>query len=230
LGIATAGILYYYTLQKTVTYQTAENKETVSLPDGSQVTLNRNSLLSYDPDFGDNNRTVKLKGEAFFDVEPDATKPFIILTEKATIQVVGTSFNVNAYDSLSEVEVIVQTGIVSVETKKGDQKIQLSAGQKAIYSETNEKLVSTINEDVNFLSWNTQHLVFVESDLRTVIETLKKTYHAEIVITTDIPATCIVTVTFDKQSLESVLRVLGTTLNLKYTINGNRIEITEAGC
>jgi ferric-dicitrate binding protein FerR (iron transport regulator) len=91
-------------------------------------------------------------------------------------------------------------------------------------------VVSAVNQDVNFLSWNTGRLVFVENDLRSVLETLKKTYHADIVIRTDIPVSCIVTVTFDQQSLESVLKVLESTLNLKYVINGNTVEITEAGC
>ena len=73
-------------------------------------------------------------------------------------------------------------------------------------------------------------MVFLENDLRTVIGTLEKTYHVDITISADVPASCLVTVTFDKQSLESVLKVLESTLNLKYTINGNKIEITEAGC
>lgn len=227
---ATAGILYFYTLPKNVSYQTAGNRETVTLPDGSQVTLNRNTLLTYDPDFGDNNRTVSLNGEAFFDVEPDAAKPFIILTDNARIQVLGTSFNVTAYDSLSAVEVIVQTGVVSLETKTGKEMIKLTAGKKGVYTKATNKLDSTVNDDVNFQSWNTQRLVFIENDLRSVIETLKKNYNADITISADVPSTCVVTVTFDHQSLVSVLRVLESTLNLKYTINGNKVVITEAGC
>ncbi|MEX2235499.1 MAG: FecR domain-containing protein [Cyclobacteriaceae bacterium] len=230
LLIAASGILYYYTSQKTTVYQTAENKETITLPDGSTVTLNRYSHLSYDPDFGGKNRTVNLEGEAFFDVERDTNRPFTILTEKTMVQVLGTSFNVNAYDSLQSVEVIVETGIVSLQPKTGQQKLQLVAGQKGIYSKTKGELTRARNDDINFRSWNTQRIVFVENDLRSVIETLKKTYNADIRISTDIPSLCSVTVTFDHQTLESVLKVLESTLNLKYTIVGNRVEITEAGC
>ena len=63
-----------------------------------------------------------------------------------------------------------------------------------------------------------------------MIRVLEKTYGARISIAADVPRSCVVTVTFDKQSLESVMRVLGNTLNLKYTIDGNKIVITEAGC
>ena len=230
LLMATGGILYYFTAPETMVYQTAENKETVTLPDGSVVTLNRYSSLSYEPDFAGKNRTVTFQGEAFFNVEPDTGKPFIILTKNATVQVLGTSFSVNAYDSLLEVEVIVETGIVSLGSNATNQKVELVAGQKGIYSKRNEIVASANNDDVNFLSWSTQRLVFVESDLRSVIETLRRTYHADITVTTDIPESCTVTVTFDHQTLESVLKVLETTLNLKYTIDGNKVEITEAGC
>jgi ferric-dicitrate binding protein FerR (iron transport regulator) len=230
LLMVVGGVLYYYSSPDQAIYQTAATKQTVVLPDGSEVTLNRYTTLSVDAGFAKENRSVTLKGEAFFNVQPDADKPFVILTKNATVQVVGTSFNVNAYDSLQEVEVIVTTGIVLLETKGGKEKVRLVPGQKGIYSETTEKIVSAVNQDVNFLSWNTGRLVFVENDLRSVLETLKKTYHSDIVIRTDIPVSCIVTVTFDQQSLESVLKVLESTLNLKYVINGNAVEITEAGC
>jgi ferric-dicitrate binding protein FerR (iron transport regulator) len=230
LLMVVGGLLYYYTSPDQAIYQTAANKQTVVLPDGSEVTLNRYTTLSLDADFAKENRILTLKGEAFFKVQGDAGKPFVILTKNATVQVVGTSFNVNAYDSLLEVEVIVTTGIVSLQTKGGTEKVKLVAGQKGIYSETTEKIVSAVNQDVNFLSWNTGRLVFVENDLRSVLETLKKAYHTDIVIRTDIPVSCIVTVTFDQQTLESVLKVLESTLNLKYVINGNTVEITEAGC
>jgi len=230
LIMATGGVLYYYSSPKTIIYQTAGNTETVTLPDGSSVSLNRHTSLSFNPGFGEENRTVNLDGEAFFEVEPDANKPFIILTREARVQVLGTSFTVHAYDSLPSVEVIVQTGLVSFQEKTGKQSVKLPAGQKGIYSKTKERIASATNNDVNFLSWNTQRIVFVENDLRSVVETLKKTYHADIRISTNIPASCTVTVTFDHQTLESVLKVLESTLNLKYTINGNKVEIIEAGC
>ncbi|HEX8040236.1 MAG TPA: FecR domain-containing protein [Chryseosolibacter sp.] len=230
LLVVTGGVLYYFTAPGTTIYQTAANRETVTLPDGSRVALNYHTLLSYDPDFGEHDRTVRLRGEAFFEVEADRSKPFVILADQADVVVVGTSFNVNAYDSLREIEVVVQTGVVSFGSAGGDRKVRLEAGQKGTYSKTGATLATSPNDDVNFSSWTTGHIVFVESDLRSVIATLEKTYHAEISVSTDIPASCIVTVTFDHQTLASVLKVLESTLNLKYTIKGNKVEITGAGC
>lgn len=230
LVLVASGILFYYTAYRDVVYQTTAKTETISLPDGSIVTLNRNSSLSYARDFNDESRVVELDGEAFFQVESNPDKAFVINTDRTRIQVLGTSFNVNAYDTMQSVEVIVQTGRVSFREKDGTQKVELIAGEKGIYSKENGGLASVPNEDLNFLSWNTRRLVFVERDLRSVIEALEKTYNVNISMTANIPASCLVTVTFENQTLESVLKVLENTLNLKYTISGNNVEIVEAGC
>jgi transmembrane sensor len=209
---------------------TADITKTFSLPDGSQITLNKNSSIAYSSDFGKTDRKLKLTGEAFFEVKRNESKPFIINANNATIEVLGTSFNVRAYDKLKEVEVVVATGIVKLSDANNKSGVKLTAGQKGVYEKSNEAISSGANEDVNFLSWNTQKIVFEENDLKTVIETLNKTYQVNIIITTDIPATCEVTVSFDHQTLESVLHVLERTLNLTYQIKGNQIEITAAGC
>jgi transmembrane sensor len=224
-------VINYFTSQTdNVIYQTANNNLTVTLPDGSQVVLNKHSKLSYSPEFGEKDRSVTLEGEAFFNVKPDPQKTFIIQAKAAQVKVLGTSFDVKAYDSIEAVEVIVQTGIVGFAVSELKTEIKLTTGQKGIYTSKNQHLASQENDDPNFLSWNTQKIVFVGNDLRAVMETLNKIYQANIVIATDVPPSCEVTVTFDHQSLEAVLNVLKTTLNLTYRINGNQIEITHAGC
>jgi transmembrane sensor len=213
-----------------IRFATADNIQAVTLPDGSEVTLNKHSQIAYTSDFGTRGRNVTLVGEAFFNIKRDSLNPFKIEVNKTSIEVLGTSFNVRAYDYLKEVEVIVKTGVVKLSVPKQKKEVKLIAGQKGTYAKTNESLTATVNDDINFLSWNTQKIVFIENDLRTVIETLNKTYQVNIVMTADIPATCEVTVSFDHQTLEAVLNVLERTLNLTYTIKGNNIEITSAGC
>jgi len=215
---------------KTVLYQTASNTLTVSLPDGTQVTLNSHSSLAYTSSYNEKDRAVKLMGEAFFNVIRNPQKPFVIQARDAQVEVLGTSFNVLAYDSLQSVEVVVETGVVKLSVPAWSSEVKLEAGQKGIYSHAAGKLNSQVNDDINFQSWNTRKIVFEEQDLRTVVETLNRVYQANITVSAAIPAACTVTVTFDHQSLESVLRVLENTLNLTYKINGRQIEITAAGC
>ncbi len=223
-------INYFISKNQEVQFQTLENTLTIPLPDGSKVTLNKNSLLTYAPSFGEVNRKVTLEGEAFFEVERNLEKPFIISINKTEIEVLGTSFNIQGYDELAAVEVIVATGVVKFSAPGKNREVTLHAGEKGIYSMATEKMDSRANEDINFLSWNTQKVVFDEIDLRSVVETLNKTYRSNIIIATEISPTCVVTVSFDHQTLEAVLNVLKTTLNLTYKITGNRIEIVNARC
>jgi ferric-dicitrate binding protein FerR (iron transport regulator) len=98
------------------------------------------------------------------------------------------------------------------------------------YSKVDRALTRTANPDVNYKSWSTRHIEFTSTPLHEVIRVLNKTYGSQISITGPVPDSCFVTVTFDQQSLEAVLRVLEKTLNLSYRVEGDRIEITSAGC
>ncbi len=94
----------------TITASANERLKNVTLPDGSTVTMNSNTTLSYMKHFRGNTRNVTLTGEAFFEVIPDKSRPFIIHTDEASIRVVGTSFNVVTRGSSSTVEVFVYYG------------------------------------------------------------------------------------------------------------------------
>jgi transmembrane sensor len=201
-----------------------------TLPDGSVVVMNRNSELRYADDFGEKNRTIHLKGEAYFDVKPDAAKTFIINAGKAQVEVLGTSFTVTAYDSLADIRVVVETGKVKLSIPELKKEIRLTPGEKGTYVSEAKSVTSTQNDDANYQSWNTMKIVFIDAGLRSVVETLNRTYHSNIVLSAAVSDTCALTVTFNQQSLESVLKVLESTLNLTIVRNGDHIEITAAGC
>lgn len=230
--LVASGIVYnYYSSRNTeIKFQTSDNTVAVSLPDGSSVTLNKNSQLTYQRGFGEETRNVTLQGEAFFEVEHNPQKPFVISINNAHIEVLGTSFNVQGYNEREAVEVIVATGVVKFSVPDGKQEVTLKAGEKGVFIKSARQLSSVANKDINFLSWNTKKIVFEEADLRSVVETLNNTYQVNIIIATEIPPSCVVTVSFDHQTLEAVLNVLKTTLNLTYKISGDTIEITSAGC
>lgn len=231
LLLASAAVIYYYANKsKAITFETAANLKNVELPDGSTVILNRFSKLEYASDFGDDNRNIKLQGEAFFDVTKNTALPFIISARNTSIEVVGTSFNVLAYDSVAEVEVIVKTGVVRFTVPALNKTVELMPGEKGVFTAAKSDLNETLNEDVNFQAWNTHKLSFTETHLSEVVEAINKTYNANIVLTGPVSDSCLLTVSFDNQSLDAVLNVLESTLNLTYERVGNRIEIISAGC
>jgi transmembrane sensor len=224
------GVNYFVYKTSDAVFQSGDVTLAISLPDGSKVTLNRKSKLTHSHSFNDETRVVELDGEAFFDVASNPSMPFIIQTKEGTVEVTGTSFNVEAYDSTGIVEVVVETGVVIFSVPAAKTDLELTAGNKAVYQKQTNELKRSVNDDVNFRSWETQKIVFTDAPLRQVVETLNKTYNANISVSAEIPESCMVTVTFDKQSLDAVLRVLENTLNLVYTVDGNKIEISSAGC
>ncbi|MBK8290115.1 MAG: FecR domain-containing protein [Flammeovirgaceae bacterium] len=88
--------------------------------------------VSLHPDYGKQERRVRIKGEAFFDVERNPEKTFVIEINKATVEVLGTSFNVRGYET-ENLEVVVQTGIVKLSAPERTKNIILKAGERGVY-------------------------------------------------------------------------------------------------
>ncbi|WP_264791670.1 FecR family protein [Aureispira anguillae] len=154
-----------------------EQKE-ITLPDGSVVVLNEGSSLSYKEDF--KTRKVHLEGEAFFEVTKQNGASFEIITTTTKTTVLGTSFNVRAYQD-KDVEVAVLTGKVAVEGLKGSQeKVFLLPNETAIYDVKANTIEKETQMGVNSIAWKTQELVFDNTQWMEVIETLEQYFDVEI--------------------------------------------------
>jgi transmembrane sensor len=196
----------------------------VSLPDGSTVFLNRSSKLTYRSEFVGTSRNVNLEGEAFFDIAPDKSKPFIIDAGKASVKVVGTSFNVITNNNQSEVEVFVKTGNVILSDNTGTRSLALEPGYVGTMDDkTSDK---KINTDPNYLSWNTGLLVYNDQTLDVVFKDLKRVYNMNIVA--DDPAILKNTWTspIDNQPQETIIRLICASFNLSYSKVGDVYHLT----
>jgi transmembrane sensor len=197
----------------------------VSLPDGSTVYLNRNSEFSYKKNFGKQGRNVKLTGEAFFKISPDVTKPFIIDAGKANVKVVGTSFNVITNNQESSVEVFVKTGKVMVSDQSGSQTIQLDPGYiGTMNSKTSGK---TLNNNPNYLSWNTGYLDYSGQKLSVVFKDLKRVYNMDIEADDPLILENPWSSPIDNSSQETIIRLICTSFNLSYTKDGNVYHLSK---
>jgi transmembrane sensor len=197
----------------------------VSLPDGSKIYLNRNSELIYRSNFGNRGRDVKLTGEAFFEIAPDVSKPFIIDAGKAKVKVVGTSFNVITNNRDSAVEVFVKTGKVVVSDNSGSQTIQLDPGYVGIMdSKTSGK---TVNSDPNYMSWNTGLLVYTGQKLDVVFNDLKRVYNIDIIADDPDILENPWTSPIVNQKEETIIRIICLSFNLSYTKDGNVYHLTK---
>lgn len=191
----------------------------VDLPDGSVAFLNRESSLEYPHRFGKESRTVKLEGEAFFDIDHEAGRPFIIDAGKANITVLGTSFNVNTKNN--RVEVFVTDGKVMLESDDKLNSLTIEPGD--IGSVTDNSASKDINTDPNYLSWKTEILKFDGDSLGKVFSDLQKVHNISIELEDENISERRLTSTsiFNKQSPETIIRIICTTFSLEYDKQGN---------
>ncbi|MBN2485076.1 MAG: FecR domain-containing protein [Bacteroidales bacterium] len=208
----------------------ADGLSIIGLPDGSTVSLNAGSKITYKKGFGTTHRNLSLKGEGYFEVAKNAGTPFSVSVNEATVRVVGTKFNIKAYKNTPEVKVLVTDGTVKLyESGQPQKQIILNAGESGSYRSAGKTIQKYTVTNLNDISWKTREIVFYNTPLIEVAEVLSNTYHANIVIGEEIKD-CPITVNFTKQELPSVLKVLKSTLNLKITIEGNKIKISGEGC
>ncbi|HUS86194.1 MAG TPA: FecR domain-containing protein [Bacteroidales bacterium] len=191
-----------------------EKNRVIDLRDGSKVYLNRESELKYPVKFSTRNRKVTLKGEAYFEISPDSDRPFIIDAEKASVEVLGTSFNVITSNENHDVEVFVSTGKVLLTSSDGLQQVTLEPG--FIGTVNNENAEKSVNDDPNYLAWNTEILIFEGNTLTQVFSDLKKVYNLSVEVRSDDILDLRLTTTFNKNTPDTIILVICTAFNLKY--------------
>ncbi len=203
---------------------TQEKVLNYTLPDGTKVSLNRGSKISYPTVFEGQTREITLQGEAFFDVAHDAQHPFIIHAQGADIKVLGTSFNVNAYSK--QVKVWVKTGKVQV--KKSSSIMQLLPGEQAEVQ--GNDVVRSVNVDVNQAAYFSQSFNFENTELSSVVTTLSQVYGVKVTLANEAMNHCKLTVNFEKESLENILAVIATTFDINVQKQGQNFVLEGKGC
>lgn len=190
-----------------------------TLPDGSVVTLNKNSTLSYPRKFSGAERPVVLQGEAFFSIERDKDKPFIITVNDLKVQVTGTAFNVKSRDGITEV--IVETG--SVKVSRGKEEIALQPGEKTVSAE-GEALIKEPARNTLYKYYRTKEFVCDGTPLQELASTLNEAYGTRIVIPdTALRQASITTVFQSDESLDQILKVISRTFDITVRYQGEQI-------
>lgn len=221
--------LYFLLSNKNVELMAKNSTLIEKLMDGSEITLNVNSSLTVLKNFNKKDRTVKLSGDAFFDITPNPIKPFIIKTSEATIKVLGTSFYVNAKSDSPEIEVTVTTGKVALISEFG-KVINLVAGETGRYNKRVDRLAKEQNTDQNVLSWKTRKIKFENTSLMEVSNVLSKTYNINVQLENTNLENCRLTASFDNQSLANVLLIIEETLDITSRKTGDIIILSGNGC
>lgn len=220
--IAGIGLIGYLLVNKNQVQQLALNSgnevKIDTLSDGSIITLNKASSLSYPSKFKGDKRAVALKGEAFFNITPDKKKPFIISVDSIEVTVVGTSFNIKA--EKESTEIIVETGIVRVATS--GQSVELRAGEKIVFNAGGTIAKEKISDKL-YNYYRSKEFVCDNTPLWKLVEVIKQAYQTDIVIGREELRNLPMNATFNNESLEQVLKVISLTFDIKVTKEENRI-------
>lgn len=206
----------------------AAEMRTETLPDGSAITINAGAKVSFSKQFMEASREVELEGEAFFDVKSMPDKPFVVHTALVDVKVTGTSFNVKEAEDGRAVEVVVASG--QVEVSANQEKVILEPGEKAVFSIPDGLLTKERNLDPNFDAWRTRVFQFNNLPFSEVLHILNNAFHQGLYMEDDKLVDCPVTVSFENQSLESIMKVLKNTLDAKFTKTPKGILVTGNGC
>jgi transmembrane sensor len=190
-----------------------------TLPDGSVVTLNKNSQLDYPSKFKGDTRTIALKGEAFFNVTPNKKKPFIIHVNDVTVRVVGTSFNVKSVNGVTEV--IVETGIVQV--IRNSKMVELRPKEKTKVTQQDSLLKKETEQDKLYNYYRSKEFVCDGTPLWKLVQALNEAYNVHIEIENPKLRSEPLTVTFNNESLDQILDVIEKTFNIKRFNEQDRI-------
>lgn len=190
-----------------------------TLPDHSVVTLNKSSALSYATQMKGSERKVALKGEAFFDIKPDAARPFLIEAYDIQIKVLGTSFNVKTSEAATEI--IVRSG--RVEVNRGGDKVILTAGQKLDLVKGMPAAEATKEPGELYSYYVSKTFVCDNTPLWKLVEKLNEVYGVHIVIERKELAALPLNVSFNDESLDTILDIISQTLMLKVDKKGSDI-------
>lgn len=211
----------------------------VVLPDGSEVTLEKNSRISYPVVFEKNKREVYLIGEAFFQVKKDPKKPFLVFANELVTKVLGTSFRIKAFGEDKNVLVIVKTGRVSVfanqQIKTQDPEtsgLVLTPNQEVIFERADQRFSRKLVENpVILLSADElQHYSFDDAPVAKIFDAIEKAYGVDIVFDEEIMSDCKLTTSLTNETLFEKLDIVCKGIDAEYKVVDAQVIISSKGC
>lgn len=206
----------------------SENVLFDTLSDHSIIALKKNSQLSFPEKFEGDKRLVQLNGEAFFDVQPNPQKAFIVKVNGAEIRVLGTSFLVQALDSLDYVKVSVKEGRVKVASEI--DSIVLSAGQSIRLNKISKKLEEVKAYQSSEIYWMTNTLLFQDQRLADVFGSLEKHFEIRIEAKNEKILNCRLTAKFEDESIDRIFEIIAASFELNIEKENNKYILSGEGC
>lgn len=197
-------------------------KININLPDGSYVCLNSGGKIKYPVEFKAGERNVYLDGEAYFEVRSDKKNPFVVHTEMLDVKATGTAFNVEGYACDTVGAVTMVKGVIEVILDKKQESLNLKPGQRINY---NTKSLDYKVEEVDtykWCAWKDGKLIFRDEPLEDVFRKIGQIYNTDIIVRDKELAHHVYRATFQKESLNEILRLMKLTIPMTYIEKNNK--------
>jgi len=212
---------------KPTAYNTIEapagGKWSLTLPDGTQVWLNSSSSITYPTQFSATERKVKIKGEAFFDVAHNKKAPFIVSSGQQLIRVLGTEFNVEAYEEDAVAKTTLLKGAVAIES--GNKTVKLVPGEQAKWN--GKEIVKEVVDTEAAIAWKEGYFKFNEN-IESILTKISRWYNVEIIyLSKPDPTTTFSGKIARDRNLNSVLKMLEYDGNIHFQIQGRRVIVKK---
>ena len=202
----------------------------IMLPDSSLIVLNAGSSVKYSINGEGGTREVFLNGEAWFDVQKNEHKPFVVHTSIYDINVTGTQFNIKAYPAENEVTTTLEEGSVfvsSTEQCKLSNTIKMVPGEQLTFDKSTKNIaIKKVNTD-SFTSWKDNKLIFVNTSLKDLVVLLERKYGVDIEVKHVAIHDYHFDGTFKDETIIEILDILKRALPINYKIVDQKIEITK---
>lgn len=238
-----AGIQIYKTVSGQVTYKSTANPTAndiittnnistpkggqwqITLPDGSKIWLNSASSINYPSTFSNQKeRIVHLSGEAYFEIAKDRLHPFIVKTEKQTVVVLGTHFNINSYADEPAVKTTLAEGRVKVSTRTGDTKF-LIPGQQAILENGGLHVKEADIEEA--LAWKNGYFRFNDESIQGVMRKLSRWYNIDVQYDPNVSNDGLNGKISRFKNISQVLKALEATQTVHFNVEGRRVTVLK---
>lgn len=216
------GAYLYLQPQKTESFEIIADmgeKASLTLSEGTKISVNSGSKVIYYNDYNKENRTVQLDGEAFFDVKHNPEKPFIVHCKDIKIQVLGTKFGIKAYENEENISVVLNSGRIRLVTP--GEEIEMNPNDRIVYNKTTQKALRQKVNAEDYTDWRQNRLRFENESLETIMKTISRMHNIDIVFENSEIKKQRFTGTIDNTNIEGVLNTIRLTSSVNYkTKNG----------
>jgi len=212
-----------------LTYNTLSNPRgskviDMTLSDGTQVWLNAGSSVTYPIAFTGNERKVTITGEAYFEVAHEKSKPFLVSKGDMQVEVLGTHFNVNAYDDESEINVTLLEGSVKVYNNKG--AVTIKPGEQVQITINQQPVINKQTDLEEVMGWKNGKFFFTSADIKTIMRQVARWYDVEVIYEERTPDQLFGGEVPRNSNLSQMMKILEYS-GVHYDINGKKIIIKK---